>query len=285
MDQHMYRLKTTFENNHRLEEIAEVIKDEGALMIEDGNGKHLAAVYTPGLGLFLTSKKIDVYFSENVSRSKGECIIDGTKFAQSYTNGFLDGRALFQERYKPENEDFEQPKIYKKLIHDAFFHSPWTSEFGTKRTGIYWVKYTYPKSNITPQVINEYGTFAGMVYELEFYKDRYPRLFEGFDKCENFEPEHSNDQINTKLSHPQIALLYFYEGLPITENNGPEISVKYGYKAGRSLYNTFKEKEKLTNRINGGNAVKDLQIILPLLSPEAKALAESELILARGAEN
>ena len=88
-------------------------------------------------------------------------------------------------------------------------------------------------------------------------------------------------KLSPKLSHAQIALLYFYEGWPITRATCSAIAEKFGYKPGMKLYNIFVEKIKQPNRIYGKNAIKDIDSILSLLSDSATDLALKDLAESR----
>lgn len=52
-----------------------------------------------------------------------------------------------------------------------------------------------------------------------------------------------------KLTMKQIALLYVYQGLPITRHNGKEIALSYGHTSGDKLYSLFSNYGSRLNRI------------------------------------
>lgn len=51
-----------------------------------------------------------------------------------------------------------------------------------------------------------------------------------------------------KLKMNQIALIHFYEGMPITESNGNKIAEGYGHTSGRKLYLEYSYFSKTSNR-------------------------------------
>lgn len=90
----------------------------------------------------------------------------------------------------------------------------------------------------------------------------------------------NGDQI--KLAHTQIAILHHYIKQPITRNNAVGIAQKYGQTSGQKLEAIYKDLiSPLTRTAKGKNRVKDIETILPLLSGEAKAMANKELVEAR----
>ena len=57
--------------------------------------------------------------------------------------------------------------------------------------------------------------------------------------------------VTEKLTVKQIALIHFYEGIPITRGNSSEIAAKYGYKAknsGEGLFQDFTAYSSTANR-------------------------------------
>lgn len=89
-----------------------------------------------------------------------------------------------------------------------------------------------------------------------------------------------------KLSVPQIALIYVYEGKSITRENAQEIANKYGHNSAQSLFQKFTYYSSAANRKGRPtpatpkkfkNKIELLQSVLPHLSEEAKPRVNDEI--------
>lgn len=96
-------------------------------------------------------------------------------------------------------------------------------------------------------------------------------------------PAHIPDK--TKLSIREVALLLFYIGEVVTEQNANGIIKLYGYNSGRSLYNDYTHYSKKDNRTAIGtsqnkmkNLAKNIERIIPLITDnDAKNRAVNDL--------
>lgn len=70
----------------------------------------------------------------------------------------------------------------------------------------------------------------------------------------------------SKLTHPQIALLYIYTHRTITQNNAQEIAGQYGQTSGDKLFREYQRLNRsISERTSSKNAVKDIESVMDLL--------------------
>ena len=70
-----------------------------------------------------------------------------------------------------------------------------------------------------------------------------------------------------ELQHQEIALLYFYDELPLNDNNAKDIAEKYGQTSGIVLMKHYRSVNNSdTQRRNHKNAKKYLETVIPLLT-------------------
>jgi hypothetical protein len=75
------------------------------------------------------------------------------------------------------------------------------------------------------------------------------------------------DQEEEKLSHREIALLYYYDDLLLTDKNANEIANKYKQSSGVKLMTMYRSiKNSETERRNNKNSKKCLEKIIPKLT-------------------
>ena len=135
-------------------------------------------IYNPQLATLLTTKEIKAW---NRDLQK-EDLFNGTKYRESYSNGFREGVQYFENEYKisPDTLYGEHAETYVRALHDQYFHSGKRKYDGWDHA----IK-EYPVAGITHNLIREYGYYSGLVHCVKELIRKHGKLFEKFyfDKC------------------------------------------------------------------------------------------------------
>jgi hypothetical protein len=128
-----------------------------------------AQIYVLELGKVLTSDKVPVFKSEET--------FNGIKLAPLYIEGYKQGREYFKNEYGVSPDTlFGNAESYVKNLHYLYFHK----EPVTGKNGWIYYRNTYPFL-FTEDKITNYGFAAGVFFEIEELKKKYPYLFRDFE--------------------------------------------------------------------------------------------------------
>lgn len=101
------------------------------------------------------------------------------------------------------------------------------------------------------------------------------------------------DPEGKKLSQPQIALICYYNGIGVTEDNAPGIAKKHGWeseKSGRKIWQLFLEymikgrrmgEPQEPTKIKSRNKIKLFESVLPFLNEDGTKRANEEIKLMK----
>ena len=131
--------------------------------------------------------------------------LNGKTLIPVYVEGFKRGREYFNSEFAISPDTlYRNTDTYLKSLHHCYFHA---EPRGGKHCWVYY-KETYP-FQFNEGTINEYGFFAGVLYEVDELQRKHPRLFATFDKCErNLPPQQTGTE--TEQEQPKTFAELFY---------------------------------------------------------------------------
>lgn len=129
-------------------------------------------------------------------------------YLEYYEDAYNKGIKFFKENYFPNVNTLYgiNAELYVKDIHNNYFHT----DHGKGIIGWNHVKNNYPLT-LSPEIISEFGYYAGIVSQVDKMVDSYFELFQKFDKgcdCEqtNQFQQTKNKQANETIKAPVLAL-------------------------------------------------------------------------------
>lgn len=141
-------------------------KGLGYTVIHNG---YKAPIYVLELGKVLTSTKVPIFKSVKT--------FNGINLTSIYVEGFKEGREYFKKEYAVSpNTLFGNTESYVKNLHHLYYHK----EPVTGKNGWIYYRNTYPFL-FTEEKIKDYGFAAGIFFEIEELKKKYPYLFRDFE--------------------------------------------------------------------------------------------------------
>lgn len=241
-------------------------------------------VYSGKLATFFIAENLSVEVEEMGERKLVP--IQGKDFADAYQSEYDRGKAWFNQTY-PLADLLSNTEIYIPRLRKIYFHDRFR---GTIFPGLRGFKGLWANP-ITVEWVKQIGYHSGIIAEMERLDELHLPLFADLEQWQHGEAkpnakppkEEVGEQEQTKLSHPQIAILHHLEGWTINKNNANEIAIKYGQTSGQRLADTFKQlTSELVRTAKGKNTVTNYRALENIVSERAKSKYDKELGLALG---
>jgi hypothetical protein len=171
MNHAMYFLNVGLFQRNFVDEIEVRLFNDGKLKCNvKGVDGYLAKVYVLHLWKILTSKQLPLKSVET---------LNGVQFINTYVEAFKKGSEYFVNEFSVTKETLFQSDTYLKNLHYCYYHS----EPINGKVGWNFYEKNYPVI-IHEKAMKDFGFFAGVIFEVELLRKKYPLPFNDFDACE-----------------------------------------------------------------------------------------------------
>lgn len=134
-------------------------------------------IYTPELAVLLTSKELKA----SILHTDIKTTICGMDYIKSYTKGYKNGIAYFNENYFVSNKYSVNARLYTENIKELYLKTGYNEKMNQ---GWEYVTRAYP-TIINHEIIEEFGYYSGIVNEVFELERKHPKLFSYFDSDED----------------------------------------------------------------------------------------------------
>lgn len=236
-------------------------------------------VYEPNLAFILHCRPFQAIIDTDTKQ-----IIDSTnfeKYVDSFRSGFEKGREYFKNNYEvllPSVYSHEGISVVSNL-KEKYHQTGWTPDmfFSLSTKGWKAIRSSFNQI-LYPESIHHYGYYSGILFQLEEWADKHPKIKEVFEDDSKESNKHSFSNLQW------AAILYYVDSIHQTEGRDVTQKIKnfaknYNISSESNLRNNY---YKAKNRINQYQdfPIEKLKLIMPFMKenyPQAITLIENDI--------